>query len=1460
MNDDAKEAALSLLSLAPASVPIIPLKRKQSATTLPSPQDDVSSEAINCICGLTYDDGFSIACDKCSRWCHAACFDIVEGGVPEEWQCWECKPRDVDRERAFKLQKARQKQVEDLKELEKAKRRQSPGIDRKHRRTSAPAVDGTNSKRKRRPSMVQPNASHHHHHHHHSNGHNNEDEHVDIDEPWTHSYIPIAQDIIPSSDTRDKLRRQAQHWRGITALSPSSPNPMAAVYLPPNHPAPPTSVQPLPSSSYNHPALSLYTNHSVRPPSYSVHTTTPIQSKQYIAPFVSTITPTSSYLADPLNAYAHLGMPKPFVHLMGPPLDVALDARLTGGKSRFVRSGCRPNAVLRPILCSKPSTSTETSPVSSSSSTQQDSESLTFGVFALRDLKANEEIVLGWEWDDGNAVHSLPALIESPHMFPPEQIRHLRAQMANILHALASAFATCACGSKSKDCVITQIAAFVDGEVPSGVSRPVDLGPLIGTKRGFKTRERVPFSGGMTGVEMCEDSNDEVGDSTTETEKQVLGHGRFGVKARTKDRRRRKGDENGKDDVVQDASRNYINSSSAHCPPRHRPPDPTPSDDTMDVDLSIEEAEAKMPPKLRKRWIQRESEALKELNGRNSRNSQSPGTSTTNAPSGTSSTEQGERVKGAAGLNGGSGLGIRVEDDDKTDTDDGVSTLNMHHTLPHRMPYPADRDHDMPPPSIPPMPSPPAVSSSVISRRGGKDPPQPVIQISRPHSPSPSPQSQREQIPTSLPLPPPSASPSVPFANLSLLSPVIPSTVALSEDGGRGFRKVLSEEGLKKLKGLHRQESPSRPPPATQPNTSDAVPAGGPPPITSSPSEPSSALSENEYVHSPPSLSSSIELEPPPPPSSTESSTPAPSPEAAVATSAANPSASSPSPAELSAPPLPDVDAVSASHEEPMSSSISSTPQEVPMEVDQEPDAHPSIPSPPPSLSPVAKTESLPPHEASSGDQESSGLPAETRTSASVSPIIPTTPAPISIASLMNPSSTPSSPIVPPPSLESGSSSIPAPPKVKMSLKDFALRRKKQKEEEEREKEQREKEEKDRMEKEAQERKEREREQREAREQEEKDRAKEEARTKIEVESVAEAVADPDDVVSMGSAANDSIELEIPLIKRLSSPPPIIGNDIRYPIGTHINANYATNRPNVNGSPHSPLTRQAKVEMLDTQVPPLSAPRQEPVFGRRTPDARRPFSASHVPLASPQGLPRHHVRRPSREDGEIPSTGDESPRDRDRDDYFQPAPPLSASSSSSTSFNADHHSHSSSSAPQHSNHHPHSHTSHNSNHYNHHPPLVQSHSPPTQPRSFLSPRNTTPSPSTSGTPSSAPPRRPSLPPLRAGLPTSSNNTGNTASSTPAPLLPTNTLARPPPRGPRALYNGGGASSGMSNPGPNGGMSNGGSNGSYSSYPPPRPYGPPPRRPLADRDRPDRDRRPGPLPPRSSTSRGVGWSR
>jgi len=110
------------------------------------------------------------------------------------------------------------------------------------------------------------------------------------------------------------------------------------------------------------------------------------------------------------------------VYLVGPPLDLALDARSAGGETRFVRSGCRPNAVLRPVLCRRQPRSSSRERERPKPPQRMDSEAgngtLAFAIFALRDLKVNEEVVLGWEWDDGHAIHQLPALIQTPDLFP----------------------------------------------------------------------------------------------------------------------------------------------------------------------------------------------------------------------------------------------------------------------------------------------------------------------------------------------------------------------------------------------------------------------------------------------------------------------------------------------------------------------------------------------------------------------------------------------------------------------------------------------------------------------------------------------------------------------------------------------------------------------------------------------------------------------------------------------------------------------------------------------------------------------------------------------------------------------------------------------------------------------------------------------------------------------------------
>ncbi|KAE9388410.1 hypothetical protein BT96DRAFT_436225 [Gymnopus androsaceus JB14] len=565
----APHSSASASSSAGPSSSTIPAKRKQppssASPTVPSASNSNSNDdpdTIRCICGYTNDDGWSIGCDGCGRWVHGVCFGIEmkdKENLPDRWWCWECNPLlfsssgpggwDLDRER----QKARELQARRMKIAEESgnggtgggrRRLTSPGVERKPRKTSGggtsslsinPSEAHPHSSHKRKRTFAasaasplsatpttatmggfafpngygKPNSpSHLLHPNAHSHLNPSPDDFIDVDEPY-------PEDIIPQKETRDRLQKQAAEWRGVSAIgtspflstektNPPPPGwpyfdstPVQLPHAPTPHPQAPISLRPLNASG---PSPS-----TILPPTYALHTTQPLPSHSFVAPFPSVITPSSEYLKDPLNGYAVLGMPKPKVHLMGPPLDVCLDTRGTGsmgvggmneefgeegeevkgkgkGDGRWVRSGCWPNAVLRPVLCdsakakrkhgkrkgkkTKKASGNRASEdeasasrsrnhgasaqsdgdVEGDSDSDSDPQALSFAIFALRDLKADEEVVLGWEWDDANVVHLLPAFVEGKGVFPPAQLASYKLQMANILRSLGATFATCACG------------------------------------------------------------------------------------------------------------------------------------------------------------------------------------------------------------------------------------------------------------------------------------------------------------------------------------------------------------------------------------------------------------------------------------------------------------------------------------------------------------------------------------------------------------------------------------------------------------------------------------------------------------------------------------------------------------------------------------------------------------------------------------------------------------------------------------------------------------------------------------------------------------------------------------------------------------------------------------------------------------------------------------------------------
>ena len=274
--------------------------------------------------------------------------------------------------------------------------------------------------------------------------------------------------------------------------------------------------------------------------------------------------------------------------------------------------------------------------------------------------------------------------------------------MSNILHALSSTFTTCACGTRARDCAINRMAAFVDG-VPTGSGQPeqhVDLGPLVGRKRGFKTRERIPFSGGMAGMVMCRDNETPPRQplsvsptSPIPIERSVKGKER----AIDVDGDVEMADMRGKSvceaksmlsclffffalifSSDSQAAASIPHKSlrpSSHSPNSLksrptldlRPPDPC--SPYQHVSFDHPDNEDSMPPKMRKRWMHRELESLRELNGNTSpsssqginynhvvRLSESPGSSSTSGVS------LGSPTIIAGKLTTESGLGITYAD------------------------------------------------------------------------------------------------------------------------------------------------------------------------------------------------------------------------------------------------------------------------------------------------------------------------------------------------------------------------------------------------------------------------------------------------------------------------------------------------------------------------------------------------------------------------------------------------------------------------------------------------------------------------------------------------------------------------------------------------------------------------------------------------------------------------------
>ncbi len=238
-----------------------------------------------------------------------------------------------------------------------------------------------------------------------------------------------------------------------------------------------------------------FENGYTRPTTLGVHTVKSAPEGTFFGEFRGEIFTSDQYQGDRINQYWELGMTKPQVHRLGPPLDLIIDARRYGNDLRFIRSGCHPNVVLRPLLHYDDDDNANVT--------------LAFGIFASTRITAGKELVIGWEWDDHHVLHNLRSFTESAEAYGGFPSRShgipsaLQQKFTVVMSCIAGLFPSCACVARM-DCALVQMQRLgaglplITGKDVKGrqknkrsvAERKLDLGPLVGACRSWRATSK----------------------------------------------------------------------------------------------------------------------------------------------------------------------------------------------------------------------------------------------------------------------------------------------------------------------------------------------------------------------------------------------------------------------------------------------------------------------------------------------------------------------------------------------------------------------------------------------------------------------------------------------------------------------------------------------------------------------------------------------------------------------------------------------------------------------------------------------------------------------------------------------------------------------------------------------------------------------------------------------------------
>ncbi|KAF9563889.1 hypothetical protein EC968_004658 [Mortierella alpina] len=203
-------------------------------------------------------------------------------------------------------------------------------------------------------------------------------------------------------------------------------------------------------------------------PQYGLFAETNIGMGRFMMEFKGEVSLKSSYKTDPINQYAILATPKPFV-LFHPQLNLVVDARRCGNDARFVRRSCVPNTEVKSIVV--PGVQDQT---------------VHLGLFAKIPVAKGEEITLDWDWNKEHlALQAIKPLAEKSK---DSAARKSQKEVRKAKHLVAStllAQTDCACENKDT-CLLHQMLR--DGLSEPGTRHP-DPSPSPSAAKGSRPKK-----------------------------------------------------------------------------------------------------------------------------------------------------------------------------------------------------------------------------------------------------------------------------------------------------------------------------------------------------------------------------------------------------------------------------------------------------------------------------------------------------------------------------------------------------------------------------------------------------------------------------------------------------------------------------------------------------------------------------------------------------------------------------------------------------------------------------------------------------------------------------------------------------------------------------------------------------------------------------------------------------------